>query len=129
MPERFSNPSEYSWQENKPKTADSLRKWSERAVDFACKSFSIEGEHNLQEAKKIQTEQPESKFIVASSHVSNLDGPAAVKALGQDFNLQMAVDSTHFGFTQQEAMYRLAGKENFTGIEYQKQKDGSKTPV
>lgn len=130
MSERFrGDPSEHSPDINKNKSADSLRASSEIAISLGCEDFTVEGRENLQEIRRIQAEQPDSRFIVSASHISNLDGPAAVKALGEDLNIEMAVDSTHFAQLDQRIMHWLAGKENFTGIKYARSKEGKKSPV
>ncbi len=110
--------------QEKHSTAASLRNGAEKTISLLCKNFSIDGQENLDAVRKIQNEQADSHFVITSSHLSNLDGAGAIKAFGDDFDLQMAVDSTHFGFTPQEVMYRMAGKENFTAVEYKKVKGG-----
>ncbi|MFI5107282.1 MAG: hypothetical protein ACHP78_00385 [Terriglobales bacterium] len=114
-----------SAREDRHGTPETLRNGVEKIVTFLCKDFSVEGKDNVEEIRRIQEEDANNKFIVTSSHISNLDAPAAIKALGNDLDFQLAVSSTHFGLTPQELMYRMAGKENFTGLDYRKNKRGS----
>lgn len=100
-------------------TPRSLRNGAEKIIDMFCEKFEVVGKDNIEKVKK---ENPDEKFIITSSHFSNLDGPAAIKVLGEDFNLQIAVESLHFGWTPQEVMYRIGGKENFSPLEYRKSK-------
>src|SRR5262245_53557131 len=96
MSERFSQNPE--WYKGKQiRSAHSLRKWSEVAVGLMAKDFSVKGRQNLEEAIDIQRREGPGKIIVLSSHLSNLDGPAGVKALGADFDLQMVVDEKNLG--------------------------------
>jgi 1-acyl-sn-glycerol-3-phosphate acyltransferase len=118
-----------SSEQPKKSSPESLQKGADKIVDLFCREFSIEGEENLEEIRKLRDENPDAHFVLTSSHFSNLDAPAAVKALGRDLDMQIAVESMHFGLTPQEAMYRIAGKENFTPLDYVKNKSGEKGSV
>ncbi len=112
----------------KKSTPNRLRKGAEGVIRTFCKEFSIQGGENLEEVKKMHQERPDVTFIITSSHLSNLDAPAVVKAFGADFDLQIAVSSKQFGFTPNELMFRVAGKESFTGLDYKKNKGGGFRP-
>ncbi|HYV33563.1 MAG TPA: hypothetical protein VE973_01830 [Candidatus Limnocylindria bacterium] len=124
MREGFQPPAEYSKQGNRGQTSEGLRKSSERILKLLSKDFKVEGQENLQEIREIRQQQPDSKFVITSSHISNLDAPAAVKVFGEDLDMQIAVSSRHFGITPQELMYRAIGKENFTAVQNRKSKSG-----
>ncbi len=118
-------------QEAHEKTPERMRKSVDAAFNLVCKNFTVEGKEKLLGTKK---DNPDATFIIASSHFSNLDAGAAVKALGDKFNIQITAESALFGFTGQEAMFRIAGKDSFTPLEYKKipktsKKDTGKKPI
>lgn len=101
-------------------TSKELQLIGNKSIEFFTKRFTIDGEENIDEVKALQSKNPESRFIIASSHLSNLDVPAAIKAIGNTFNLQISATSQNFGLTQQEIMFRLGGKENFSPLTHTK---------
>ncbi len=108
------------------KTTDkSLLDKVDKVINAFCKSFHVEGKENLQKA---QEADKNTKFIIASSHISNLDAPAAIKALGDRLNIQITIESILHGFTPQEILFRIAGKDHFSSLEYHKLK-GDKAGV
>ncbi|MAF13421.1 MAG: hypothetical protein CMI53_00810 [Parcubacteria group bacterium] len=112
---------------NQPKEAKSnvtneaLRNKVDKVLGLFCKEFTVDGKENL---TQIQEVEPDSKFIVASSHISNLDAPAAIKALGDKLDIQITTESVLRGATPQEVLFRLAGKDQFTSLQYKKTKKG-----
>lgn len=86
-----------------------------------CKKFYIVGKNNIQ--KKLQNQN----YIIVSSHISNLDAPAAIKTLGNVLNLQITAESLLFKPTMpQWYMFQLSGKENFSPLQYKKLSKGKK---
>ncbi|MEK7574721.1 MAG: hypothetical protein AAB511_00625 [Patescibacteria group bacterium] len=124
--ERFeeNKPAENADHKAKTCTPESLRKGADKIIDMFSKNFTVAGVENLEMIRRMQLEQPDNRFVITASHLSNLDGPAAIKAFGEDLDLQMAVSSQLFGFTPQELLFRAGGKENFTGVEHKKIKGG-----
>ncbi len=121
MPHRFENgPSG----EPKPKrnTSEDLRKGMEKAVKLFCKEFSVEGKEGVEQVLR---DNPNAKFVVAASHFSNLDAPAAVQALGDILDMQITAESVLFeGLAPQRLLFKWAGSENFVPLSYEKGKKG-----
>lgn len=105
-------------------TDESLRGKVDKMLKVFCKSFKVEGKENLQEAQELDKN---SKFIIASSHISNLDAPASISALGDRLDVQVTTESVLHGLTPQEVLFRLGGKEHFSTFEYQKTKGGKRS--
>ena len=101
-------------------TPKSLQAVGNKSIEFFTKSFTVIGKENLDEVQAVRERTPNSKFVIATSHLSNLDVPAAIKAFGKEFNLQISATSQNFGLTHQEAMFRIAGKDNFTPLTHTK---------
>ncbi len=101
-------------------TPEKLQNGAEKVIDIFCKNFRIEGEENLCEISAAA--EKNEKFVITSSHLSNMDGPAAIKTFGKRLNLQLGVDSRHFDWPAQRFMYQHAGKENFSPLEYRVKK-------
>lgn len=89
---------------------------ADRAIEMFTKNFTVEGKENIEKILELKRESSDVHPVVTAGHLSNLDGPAALKALGRDLNLQMGVDAWHFGFTPQHAMYLGLGKEHFSPV-------------
>ena len=107
--------------EKNHKTTDfRLRSLGDLLVNQFCKEFKVKGKEDI----KTEIERcPENKYIIASSHFSNLDAPAAIKALGDIFDMQITAESLSFrGFAPQQMLFRLGGKENFVPLDYHKTK-------
>lgn len=102
-------------------TDQSLRDKVNKLLNIFCTDFKVSGKENLEE---YQEKNPDEKFIIASSHISNLDAPAAIEALGDRLDIQITTESVIHGATPQEILFRLAGKENFAKLEYKKTKEG-----
>ena len=98
-------------------TSESLRNKVDTIINLFIKDFSIDGKEKL-----ISTinENPEEKFIVTASHLSNLDAPSAIKSLGDILDMQIAVDGSLFSLAPHALMFNIAGKENFSPLEYKK---------
>ncbi len=92
--------------------------------------LNVEGQKNLNAVSEIRKNEPDAKFIIAGSHFSHLDVPAAVTALGDDFDIQVTAESVLFerGRPEREFLMRLSGSENYSPITYQEDKSG-KRPV
>ncbi len=70
---------------------------------------------------------PESKVIIASTHISDLDLPLVIRELGSHFDIAVTDQSTHHSLRQDSAAYMtniVAGKGNFIPIDYRKDKEG-----
>ena len=76
--------------ENAKKTPAQLRTYGDRVIGLFCKDFSVEGYENIEE---IREKYPNEKFIISAAHLNNLDVPAVLKVLGNDFNIQMTGES------------------------------------
>jgi hypothetical protein len=89
-----------------------------------CKKFEIQGLDELVEAvQKIREEDPEARFEIVASHFSDMDALAAVKALGETFNIQIAAESL-----LPDVFKKIPGSDNFTSLDYKKTDEG-KAPV
>ncbi|MBP6859597.1 MAG: hypothetical protein KBC69_03195 [Candidatus Magasanikbacteria bacterium] len=103
-------------------TSEELRKGMEKAVKLFCKEFSVDGKEQI---RQVLRENPNAKFVLAASHFSNLDAPAAVVALGDMLDMQITAESVLFeGLAPQRALFKFAGKENFVPLSYEKGKKG-----
>jgi len=102
-------------------TNEKLREGSDKVVGLFCSEFSVEGKENL---VSFQEQNPDTKFIIASSHISNLDAPAAIKALGDRVDIQITAESVLFKSLPHKIMFAAGGSENFTPLEYKKGKEG-----
>ncbi len=91
----------------------SLRKWVDRLIGLFCLEFKIDGDP--EKIRKL-VEQGNNPVIV-SSHFSNLDAPAAVKAF-EGFQLQITRESLHFQDPLQKLTFSLAGRMNFSPLTY-----------
>lgn len=109
----------------KPKTRqtpEDLREAVEKPIKLFCKEFSVEGKENIQ---KVLQEKPNAKFVLASSHFSNLDAPAAVVALGDVLDIQITAESVLFeGLAPQRVLFKWAGEGNFVPLSYEKTAKG-----
>ncbi|MFA6514608.1 MAG: hypothetical protein WCT50_05020 [Patescibacteria group bacterium] len=106
------------------KTPTHLRLYGDKVVDLFCKQFSVEGKENIEKAK---AENPEQKFIITAAHLHNLDVPAALKVFGNDFNIQMTGESVlleKMKYLGHRIMINLAGRDNFTPIDYKENSEG-----
>lgn len=95
----------------KQETPKRLRLGAE-ALMLGLRSFTIKGSENL------ETLSNDDKYIVTSAHLSNLDAPAAIKALGEKFNMQITAQSLLTDEVGQKIMFQLGGKENFSFLDY-----------
>lgn len=121
MPENFDR-GPMTGKLHERETPSSLRKGMEKAINFFCKEFSIEGKEGI---KQVLKENPNAKFVLAASHFSNLDAPAAVAALGDILDIQITAESVLFeGASPQRLLFKMAGKENFVPLSYEKGKKG-----
>lgn len=121
MPENFDR-SQMIEKSTGRKTPEGLQKGMEKVVKVFCKEFSVEGKENIERTLK---ENPNAKFVLAASHFSNLDAPAAVAALGDILDIQITAESVLFeGAAPQRLLFKLAGKENFAPLSYEKGKRG-----
>ncbi|HSR89282.1 MAG TPA: hypothetical protein VLK22_02675 [Candidatus Udaeobacter sp.] len=111
----------------KRETPTKFRERVKKIVDFFCRNFQVEGKEEVKQELK---ENPNAKFVIATSHFSNLDAPATVEALGDILDIQVTAESVHFKRTAaQNLLFKLAGKENFTPLSYEKGKGGNKHGV
>ena len=65
---------------------------------------------------------PDRMVIVATSHLTDLDIPATISALGNVLDLAVSDQSSHHKFSDEAAGYAaitLAGKKNFLPIDFQ----------
>ncbi len=108
--------------EKNNKTTDSrLRFLGDLLVNQFCKEFKVKGKESIK--AEIEKHQ-ENKYIIVSSHFSNLDAPAAIKALGDIFDLQITAQSLSFKtFAPQNLLFSVGGKENFIPLDYHQTKN------
>lgn len=96
--------------------------YCDKLVKFFCHDFSTEGTDKLFEYKK---NHPDTKFVIMASHTNNLDAPAAVKALGGNFDMLLTGESLllkKLKYLPQRIMINLMGKENFFPLDYVSEK-------
>lgn len=110
--------------ENK-KTPLQLRVFGNQMVNLFCKNFSVEGEDNIKKAKENISN---GRFIISSSHLNNLDVPAALKAMGDDFNIQMTGESVLLEnmkkYGGHNLLIHLGRRKNFTPLDYKEDENG-----
>ncbi|MFA5877832.1 MAG: hypothetical protein WC845_00425 [Candidatus Staskawiczbacteria bacterium] len=104
-------------------TDEKLREGADKLISLFCSEFQVDGKEYL---VHVQEQTPDTKFIIASSHISNLDAPAAIKALGDRVDIQVTAESVLFKSLPHKIMFGLGGKDNFTPLEYKKEKDGKR---
>ena len=86
-------------------------------LKLQTKNIEIEGSEHIKEIPLNR------KVIVATTHLSDLDVPLTVHALGNELNLVITNESVHHHFKEEAPTnigLRLAGKENFISIDYKK---------
>lgn len=120
--ENFSNKTE----KTETKTPLKLKKAVDKIINMFCESFAVDG---LEQIKKYKTEHPDEKFVIASSHTSNLDVDGAIKALGDDFDIIISMesvlaDSKKPRYWGHQAIMKYIGKDNFLPIKYKEGKQG-----
>ncbi|MFA5163128.1 MAG: hypothetical protein WC441_01210 [Patescibacteria group bacterium] len=101
-----------------------LRMYGDKTIDLFCSQFSVTG---LDDFKKFRTEHPDEKFIISSSHLHNLDVPAALRTLGPEANIQITGESVlleKMKYLGHKLMINLAGRSNFTPLDYKENKVG-----
>lgn len=101
-----------------------LRLYGDKVVDMFCKRFSVEGMDNVETIRK---NDPNQKFIISAAHLNNLDVPAALKVFGDKFNIQLTGESVlleKLKYIGHRLMINLAGRDNFTALDYVEDKDG-----
>jgi hypothetical protein len=114
----------------KPHQEIPQRLWlaNEANLRLAVGQVRIEGKENI---KGIP---PGAKVVVLTTHLNDLSVPAAIHALGRDLDLVVTNQSIHheFGGGQGEIAanigMRVAGKGNFIAIDYERNKEGEKSP-
>lgn len=114
--------------EERPKTKESSPKRLMLAMELwkkaALNKLEIKGQENLQNIPK------DEKIIIATTHLSDLDVPTTMCALGNNLDIAITNESVHHSFKEEpdtNISLRLAGKENFIPIDYKKE-DGKKSP-
>lgn len=122
-------------------TPEDLRKAMDKAINLFCNEFVVYGKKEVDEAreegqntelvdgkneiKAILEKNPKTKFVVAASHFSNLDAPAAVRALGDILDIQITAESVLFkGLAPQRVLFKWAGEGNFVPLSYERGKRG-----
>ena len=117
-PFRESGVGDPEGQDDRQMTSEQTIKWADRAINLLTSSFKVEGEENLAGARDEHNRHPEQPWLIVASHLSNLDAPAAVKALGEDFRLRIMAESMHFGMAAQKMLMKTAGQESFAPVRY-----------
>lgn len=105
-------------------TPEHLRIYGDKMVNLICKKFSVEGKEKIEKERE---ENPQEKFIITAAHLNNLDVPAALKVWGDKFNIQITGESILLEKTKylaHRAMITLAGRDNFTALNYREGKAG-----
>jgi 1-acyl-sn-glycerol-3-phosphate acyltransferase len=96
----------------------------EALLRMQTKNIEING---LDQVKSLP---PDSKVIVATTHLSDLDVPLATYALGNELNLVITNESVHHHLSKEADTnigLHIAGKKNFIPIDYEKV-EGEKKP-
>jgi hypothetical protein len=97
-------------------------------LEFAIKSINVKGKENIDSISK------GAKVIVITTHLTDLDIPVAIEAVGHELDLAVMNLSTHHKFWGKQGEIstnigiRIAGKENFIPIDYHKNESGQKSP-
>src|SRR5581483_7642846 len=79
----------------------------------------VSGRENLAEIPH------DRNIIVVTSHISDIDIPLSVKALGNDLDLAIVNESVHHSFRQEANTnigLHIAGKDNFIPLDFHKKK-------
>lgn len=103
------------------KASDSrLRKIVELGIAPLISGVEIKGKEHLDELP------PEKRVVVATTHISDIDIPIALKALGEDLDLVISDMSTNHLFKNIgiKAGLMAAGEHNFKPIDFVEQKEG-----
>ena len=111
-------------EENEPKartTAEKLRDGCDKVISLFCSEFIVDGKEKI---TSVLEKDPSAKLILAASHLSNLDAPAAVKALGDEIDIQITFESVLLKSLPHNIMFGAAGKESFSPLKYAKEKGG-----
>ena len=101
---------------------------NEANLKFAVKDIKVTGQKNIKEIPA------GAKVVVLTTHLTDLDVPLAIHAVGHELNVAIMNLSTHHKFfgKQGEAPtnigIRIAGKGNFIPIDYHKDESGIKSP-
>lgn len=105
--------------EGKEITPRNMKKFGDKALELALKGFSVEG---LEQLKEFKEKNPEKKFIISASHLHNLDLPAALSSLGDDFNIQITGESLlleQLKYIDKRVLINSVwGRDNFTALDY-----------
>lgn len=90
-----------------------------RAIETQLKiqlgKIETSGRENLEKLPK------DKKVVIATTHISDMDIPLTVHALGNDLDLVITNQSVHYKFTSEPSMnitMRLIGKDNFLPIDF-----------
>jgi hypothetical protein len=78
-------------------------------------SIETSGKENLEKLPK------DKKIVVVTTHISDMDIPLTINALGNDLNLMITNESVHHKFSGEPSMnisMRLIGKDNFLPIDF-----------
>ncbi len=121
---QLENPNLTSEKRKENITPGHLRAYGEQVIAMFCKKFAVEGGEALRRARE---EEPDGKFILTAAHLNNLDVPAALKAMGPEFNIQITGESVlveKLKYLGHRLMIKLAGKENFTPLDYEEDESG-----
>lgn len=108
----------------KVETPKHLQIYGDKVVNLFCKKFSVDG---LDKFKKFKEENPDEKFIISAAHLNNLDVPAALKTMGPEANIQITGESVlleKIKYLGHRLMINLAGRDNFTPLDYKENEDG-----
>lgn len=106
------------------------RLWLANEVNLrlAVSNVEVAGKENI---KRI----PEgAKVVIMTTHLTDLDIPVSIHAVGKDLDVVVTNQSTHHKLSgpQSEAItnigLHIAGKKNFIPIDYYKDKTGKKSP-
>ena len=119
----FENP-QRNLEKKKETTPRRLMLALEALVKLQTKSIEVDGKEHVKEIP------PDSKVVVATTHLSDLDVPLSAYALGNELNLVITNESVHHHFNQEAPTnigLHIAGKENFIPIDYKKT-GGKKRP-
>ncbi len=98
----------------------------ETLVKTTSRNVEVQGREHLAEIPK------DRKVIVVTSHISDIDIPLSVKALGYDLDIVIVNESPHHSFRQEWNTYLglvAAGKKNFIPLDFRKNEKGEKEPL
>ena len=90
----------------------------------------VSGEPEIQGIEHLAGIPKGRKIIIATSHISDIDIPLSIKAVGYNLDLKITNESVHHSFLQEAGTnigLHISGKKNYIPIDFEKTTDGKKS--